>query len=80
MTVRLPVEGSGRMIRALIVDDEPHAREELESLLDETGAFEVVGRCANAVEAIQAIRARAARTSCSSTSRCPPSPASSSCR
>ena len=45
------------MIRALIVDDEPHAREELESLLDETGAFSVVGRCANAVEAIQAIRA-----------------------
>jgi len=44
------------VIRALIVDDEPHAREELESLLDETGAFEVVGRCANAVEAIQAIR------------------------
>jgi two-component system LytT family response regulator len=45
------------VIRALIVDDEPHAREELESLLDETGAFGVVGRCANAVEAIQAIRA-----------------------
>ena len=45
------------MIRALIVDDEPHAREELEALLDETGAFTVVGRCANAVEAIQAIRA-----------------------
>ncbi len=44
------------MIRALIVDDEPHAREELESLLGETGAFEIVGRCANAVEAIQAIR------------------------
>ncbi len=45
------------MIRALIVDDEPHARAELESLLDETGAFTIVGRCANAVEAIQAIRA-----------------------
>ncbi len=45
------------MIRALIVDDEPHARAELESLLDETGAFAVVGRCGNAVEAIQAIRA-----------------------
>jgi two-component system, LytTR family, response regulator len=44
------------VIRALIVDDEPHARAELESLLDETGAFEVIGRCANAVEAIQAIR------------------------
>jgi two-component system LytT family response regulator len=45
------------VIRALIVDDEPHARAELESLLDETGAFTVVGRSANAVEAIQAIRA-----------------------
>jgi two-component system LytT family response regulator len=45
------------VIRALIVDDEPHAREELASLLDETGAFTIVGRCANAVEAIQAIRA-----------------------
>ncbi len=44
------------MIRALIVDDEPHARAELESLLAETGAFEIVGRCANAVEAVHAIR------------------------
>jgi two-component system, LytTR family, response regulator len=44
------------VIRALIVDDEPHARDELASLLDETGAFTIVGRCANAVEAIQAIR------------------------
>jgi len=44
------------MMRALIVDDELHARQELESLLGETGAFTVVGQCANAVEAIQAIR------------------------
>jgi two-component system LytT family response regulator len=44
------------VIRALIVDDEPHAREELESLLAETGAFEIVGRCGNAVEAVHAIR------------------------
>ena len=44
------------MIRALIVDDEPHARAELESLLGDTGAFEIVGRCANAVEAVHAIR------------------------
>lgn len=44
------------MIRAVIVDDEPHARAELESLLDEMGAFEIVGRCANAVEAVHAIR------------------------
>jgi two-component system LytT family response regulator len=44
------------VIRALIVDDEPHARAELESLLDETGTFEVVGRCGDAVEAVRAIR------------------------
>jgi len=44
------------VIRALIVDDEPHAREELESLLAETRAFEIVGRCGNAVEAVHAIR------------------------
>lgn len=44
------------MIRALVVDDEVNAREELAALLRETGAFEVVGLCANAVEAIPAIR------------------------
>jgi two-component system, LytTR family, response regulator len=44
------------MMRALIVDDELHAREELEALLVQTGEFDIVGRSANAVEAIQAIR------------------------
>lgn len=43
-------------MRALIVDDEIHAREELEALLDETGDFTVVGKCPNALEALQAIR------------------------
>ncbi len=43
------------MIRALIVDDELHARRELEKLLEQTGAFEIVGRCANAVEGVKAI-------------------------
>lgn len=43
------------MIRALIVDDELHAREELAALLLETGEFEIVGCCANAMEAIKAI-------------------------
>jgi len=43
-------------MRALIVDDELHAREELASLLEETGAFAVAGKCGNAVEAIQALR------------------------
>lgn len=43
------------MMRALIVDDEIYSREELESLLAETGEFTVVGKCANAVEAIRAV-------------------------
>lgn len=43
-------------MRALIVDDEQLAREELASLLAETGAVEVVGQCANAIEALPAIR------------------------
>jgi two-component system LytT family response regulator len=44
------------VIRALVVDDEPNARAELAALLRETGAVEVVGTCANAVEAIPAVR------------------------
>jgi len=44
------------MIRALLVDDEPLAREELAALLDETGQVEVVGSFGNAVEALPAIR------------------------
>ncbi len=43
-------------MRALIVDDELHARQELEALLAETGEFEIVGSCSDAIQAIQAIR------------------------
>lgn len=43
------------MIRALIIDDEMHAREEMETLLSETGEIEVVAACANAFEALKAI-------------------------
>jgi len=43
------------MMRALIVDDEIYSREEIAALLDETGEFTVVGKCANALEAIRAI-------------------------
>jgi two-component system LytT family response regulator len=43
-------------MRALIVDDEIHAREELEALLLETGEFQIAGKCANGLEAIQAVR------------------------
>ncbi len=44
------------MIRALIVDDELHARDELEALLIETRAFSVVGKCDNAMGALEAIK------------------------
>ncbi len=43
------------MIRTLIIDDELHARDELAALLQETGEFELLGTCANAMEAIKAI-------------------------
>jgi two-component system LytT family response regulator len=44
------------MMRAVLVDDEPLAREELEALLLETGEFTVVGACGNAVQAIRTIK------------------------
>ena len=44
------------MMRALIVDDEIHSRDELEAVLTETGEFSIAGKCANALEAIQAIK------------------------
>jgi two-component system, LytTR family, response regulator len=44
------------VIRALVVDDELPAREELALLLAETGEIEVVAKAANAVEALAAIR------------------------
>ncbi|HET9596284.1 MAG TPA: two-component system response regulator BtsR [Anaeromyxobacteraceae bacterium] len=43
-------------MRALIVDDEPLARDELDALLRETGRFEVVGKCGDALGALQVLR------------------------
>lgn len=43
------------MMRTLIVDDEQHAREELQALLDETESFEIIGSCGNAIEALRMI-------------------------
>lgn len=43
------------MIKVLIVDDEPLARENLRILLQEQSDIEIVGECANAVEAIGAV-------------------------
>jgi two-component system, LytTR family, response regulator len=44
------------VIRALIVDDEPLARQELDQLLRETHQVEVVGQSGNALEALQVLR------------------------
>ncbi|OQY21684.1 MAG: two-component system response regulator YehT [Desulfobacteraceae bacterium 4572_35.2] len=43
------------MIRALIIDDEQHAREELQVLLEASGEFELLPPCANAFDAIKVI-------------------------
>ncbi len=43
------------MIKAIIIDDEPHARRELEKLLGQTGEFDLVGQCGNAVEGVKLI-------------------------
>jgi two-component system LytT family response regulator len=44
------------MIRVLIVDDEPHARQKLTQLVQTTGDLELLGTCNNGVEALAAIR------------------------
>lgn len=44
-------------MRALIVDDEVHARRDLGRILDATRAFSAIASCGNAVEALSAIRA-----------------------
>ena len=45
------------LIRTLIVDDEPLARERLRKLLRDEAAFELAGECGSGTEAIAAIRA-----------------------
>ena len=47
-----------KKIRTLIVDDEPLAREGLQSLLDQDAEIELVGACADGQSALEAIRAR----------------------
>jgi two-component system LytT family response regulator len=44
------------MIRALIVDDELHVREELQELLAETGEYAIAGTCANALQGLRAVK------------------------
>lgn len=44
-------------MRALVVDNELHAREDLAARLRETGEFTWVGQSGNAIEALQAVKA-----------------------
>ena len=48
------MEGRG-MIKVLIVDDEPLARENLRVFVQEQSDMEIVGECSNAVEGIGAV-------------------------
>ncbi|MDX1304574.1 two-component system response regulator BtsR [Photobacterium sp.] len=45
------------MIKALVIDDERYAREELIDLLHDTGDIEVIGHCNNAIEGLKKINA-----------------------
>ena len=45
------------MIKALVIDDERYAREELIDLLHDTGDIEVIGNCNNAIEGLKKINA-----------------------
>jgi len=46
------------VIRALVVDDEPLARDGIRTLLEAEPGFEVAGACATGIEAVEAIRER----------------------
>lgn len=46
------------MIKVLIVDDEPHAREILAEYLADYPQFTIVGQCANGYEAVKAVAER----------------------
>ena len=43
------------MLKALVIDDELFAREELIELLTETGEVEVIGQASNAIEGLKQI-------------------------
>jgi two-component system LytT family response regulator len=55
MTAAAPAEGSALMIRTLIADDEPLARERLRTLLARHTDIEIIGECTNGADAIEAI-------------------------
>ena len=47
---------NARLIRALVVDDEPLAREMIREMLEDDSDVEIVGECANGREAVEAIK------------------------
>ena len=47
---------NARRIRALVVDDEPLAREMIREMLDDDSDVEIVAECANGREAVDAIK------------------------
>src|SRR5687768_877118 len=53
---RRPDRARAMKVRALIVDDEPLARERLRDLLAEDAEVEVVGECADGAQAVALIR------------------------
>jgi two-component system LytT family response regulator len=55
MTAPAPAERAAGVIRTLIADDEPLARERLRALLAHHGDVEIIGECANGADAIDAI-------------------------
>ena len=52
-------QSATRPIRALVVDDEPLARQRLRQLLQQEADVELVGECANGREAVEAIQEKA---------------------
>ena len=47
---------NARRIRALVVDDEPLAREMIREMLEDDAEVEIVSECANGREAVEAIK------------------------
>ena len=47
---------NARRIRALVVDDEPLARDMIREMLEDDSEVEIVGECANGREAVEAIK------------------------
>ncbi len=43
------------MLKAIVIDDELYAREELTALLQETGQVEIIACCSNAIEGLQKV-------------------------